>query len=80
MIHLVFNEPDIHVLQQAIELDESLTVEIVCIKDDFAVGPLQNIYIGDGRTSDFRLRKNFCCILATKRNNSGNSRIHLCSY
>ena len=48
MIHLVFNEPDTHVLQQAIELDESLTGEIVCIKDDFAVGPLQNIYIGDG--------------------------------
>ena len=48
MIHLVFNDPDTHVLQQAIELDESLTGEIVCIKDDFAVGPLQNIYIGDG--------------------------------
>ena len=48
MIHLVFNEPDINVLQQAIELDESLTGEIVCIKDDFAVGPLQNIFIGDG--------------------------------
>ncbi len=48
MIHLVFNEPAINVLQQAIELDESLTGEIVCIKDDFAVGPLQNIFIGDG--------------------------------
>ena len=48
MIHLVFNEPDINVLQQAIELDESLTGEIVCIKDDFSVGPLYNIFIGDG--------------------------------
>ena len=48
MIHLVFNEPAINVLQQAIELDESLTGEIVCIKDDFSVGPLYNIFIGDG--------------------------------
>jgi hypothetical protein len=48
MIHLVFNEPDINVLQQAMELDESLIGEVVCIKDDFAVGPLQNVFIGDG--------------------------------
>ena len=48
MIHIVFNEPDVKVLQQAIELDESLVGEIVCIKDDYAVGPLGNIYIGDG--------------------------------
>src|SRR3982750_1912752 len=48
MIHIVFNEADIKVLQQAIELDESLAGEIVCIKDDYAVGPLDNIYIGEG--------------------------------
>jgi hypothetical protein len=48
MIHIVFNEADVKVLQQAIELDESLVGEIVCIKDDYAVGPLGNIYIGDG--------------------------------
>ena len=29
-------------------MDESLVGEIVCIKDDYAVGPLGNIYIGDG--------------------------------
>src|SRR4051812_49312189 len=48
MIHIVFNEPDIKVLQQAIELDESLKGEVVQIKDDYAVGPLSNIYVGEG--------------------------------
>ena len=48
MIHIVFNEPDIAVLQKAIELDPTLQGEVVQIKDDYAVGPLNNIYIGEG--------------------------------
>jgi len=48
MIHIVFNEPDVKVLQAAIELDDSLSGEIVLIKDDYAVGPLNNIYVGEG--------------------------------
>ena len=48
MIHIVFNEPDIKVLQQAIGLDESLKGEVVQIQDDYAVGPLSNIYVGEG--------------------------------
>jgi hypothetical protein len=48
MIHIVFNESDVKVLQQAIELDESLQGEIVLIRDDYAVGPLANIYVGEG--------------------------------
>lgn len=48
MIHVVFNEADIKVLEQAIELDESLKGDIIQIKDDYAVGPLENIYIGEG--------------------------------
>ena len=48
MIHIVFNEPDIKVLQQAIELDESLQGEVIQIKDDYAVGPLNNIYLAEG--------------------------------
>lgn len=48
MIHIVFNEADIKVLQQAIELDEKLAGEIVIIRDDYAVGPLENIYVGAG--------------------------------
>ncbi len=48
MTHIVFNEPDVKVLQQAIALEEALAGEVVCIKDDYAVGPLGNIYIGEG--------------------------------
>ncbi len=48
MIHIVFNEADVDVLQKAIELDESMTGEVVQIKDDYAVGPLRNIYLGEG--------------------------------
>ena len=47
MIHIVFNEADINVLQQAIALDENLQGEVVQIKDDYAVGPLGNIYFGE---------------------------------
>ena len=48
MIHIVFNQPDVAVLKGAIELDETLQGEVVQIKDDYAVGPLNNIYVGDG--------------------------------
>ncbi len=48
MIHIVFNEPDIEVLQKAIELDETLQGEIKLIRDDYAVGPLKNVYLGEG--------------------------------
>jgi hypothetical protein len=48
MIHIVFQEADVDVLKQAIELDESLKGDIIQIKDDFAVGPLANIYTGEG--------------------------------
>ncbi|ULQ53854.1 DUF1835 domain-containing protein [Flavihumibacter fluvii] len=49
MIHIVFNEADIPVLQQAISLDESLQGEVVVIRDDYAVGPLDHTYAGEGR-------------------------------
>ncbi|RYF91032.1 MAG: DUF1835 domain-containing protein [Chitinophagaceae bacterium] len=48
MIHIVFNEPDVKVLQEAIAMDESLAGEVVQVKDDYAVGPLYNIYVGEG--------------------------------
>lgn len=51
MTHIVFNEADIEVLQKAIELDPTLQGEIIQIKDDYAVGPLANIYIGEGITA-----------------------------
>jgi hypothetical protein len=48
MIHIVFNTADIAALEQAIELDESLSGKIIEIKDDYAVGPLLNIYETEG--------------------------------
>jgi hypothetical protein len=48
MIHIVFNTADIAALEQAIELDESLSGKIIEIKDDFAVGPLLDIYDTEG--------------------------------
>ncbi len=48
MIHLVFNTADIAALEAAIELDENLAGKIVEIKDDYAVGPLLNIYETEG--------------------------------
>ena len=48
MIHIVFNEPDVIVLKQAIELDETLKGEILQVKDDYAVGFLKNIYTQQG--------------------------------
>lgn len=48
MIHIVFNEPDVAVLNQAIALDETLVGDVVLIRDDYAVGPLLNIYKEEG--------------------------------
>ena len=48
MIHVVFDSNNVTALQKAIELDETLVGEIVEIKDDYAVGPLENIYEVDG--------------------------------
>lgn len=48
MIHIVFQEADKEVLTKSFELDETLRGEVVQIKDDFAVGPLLNIYAEEG--------------------------------
>ncbi|MBB1284165.1 DUF1835 domain-containing protein [Flavisolibacter sp. BT320] len=48
MIHIVFQEADIEVLKKAQELDESLAGDIRIVRDDFAVGPIQNIYETEG--------------------------------
>lgn len=48
MIHIVHNAADVEVLQKAIELDETLTGEVIQVKDDYAVGPLQDIYTETG--------------------------------
>lgn len=48
MIHIVFNEPDVEVLKKAIELDETLQGDVIQIKDDYAVGPIKDIYSDEG--------------------------------
>jgi hypothetical protein len=49
MIHVVFNEPDVEILNQAIAMDEAMAGEVLLIRDDFAVGPLANIYTPEGQ-------------------------------
>ncbi len=48
MIHVVFQEADIEVLNKAIELDETMAGDVIIIRDDFAVGPLENIDTEEG--------------------------------
>lgn len=48
MIHIVFNEGDVKVLEQAIAMDEAMSGKVVQIKDDYAVGPLGDIYGAEG--------------------------------
>ncbi|MES2371372.1 MAG: DUF1835 domain-containing protein [Bacteroidota bacterium] len=48
MIHIVFEQSNVEALQKAIDLDETMQGDIVEIKDDFAVGPLEDIYHTEG--------------------------------
>lgn len=48
MVHIVFNEAEVDLMQKVMELDASLSGEVIQIKDDYAVGPLQDIYTTEG--------------------------------
>ena len=48
MIHIVFQEADIAALEKSFELDETLKADIIQIKDDYAVGPLNNLFTEEG--------------------------------
>jgi hypothetical protein len=48
MIHVVFNEADGEVLAKVFDLDPSMEGEIVVVRDDYALGPLENIYTPEG--------------------------------
>jgi len=48
MIHIVFQRNDVSVLAEAIQLDSSLQGDILQIADDFAVGPIFDIYTAEG--------------------------------
>src|SRR5262245_31413048 len=48
MIHIVFNEDEVTLMKGVIELDEALAGEVLQVKDDFAVGPLQGLDTEEG--------------------------------
>lgn len=47
-MHIVFQQADVNALSKSFELDENLRSEIFEIKDDYAVGPVLNIYNPEG--------------------------------
>jgi len=48
MVHIVFNEADIEALSKSFELNESLKGDIIQVKDDYAVGPIKDIFSDEG--------------------------------
>ena len=48
MIHIVFQQADVAVIQEAMKLDESLQGDVIEIKDDYAVGPINDIFTEEG--------------------------------
>jgi hypothetical protein len=48
MIHVVFQHADVAVLKSAIELDQSLAGDVLEIRDEFAVGPLESLDTEEG--------------------------------
>jgi hypothetical protein len=50
MIHIVFNHADVDTLKAAIELDPSIQGDVIQVRDDYAVGPLEGIYSEEGYT------------------------------
>lgn len=51
MIHIVFEPANVYALKKSFELEASCEGDIVVIQDDYAVGPLQNIYTSEGITN-----------------------------
>jgi hypothetical protein len=51
MTHIIFNAADVNLLREVIKLDESLSGNVLQIKDDFAVGPLVDVDIEEGWNS-----------------------------
>lgn len=49
MIHVVFNEADVELMREVMALDETLAGEVLQVKDDYAVGPVNDLYLEEGR-------------------------------
>jgi hypothetical protein len=48
MIHIVFNHADVDTLKAAIELDPLIQGDVIQVRDDYAVGPLEGTYSEEG--------------------------------
>jgi len=48
MIHIVFNESEVALMQEVMTLDETMSGEVLQIRDDFAVGPLLQLDTEEG--------------------------------
>src|ERR1700748_1572223 len=48
MIHIVFQPKDAEALKASFELDAALSGDVLVIADDFAVGPLAELYTPEG--------------------------------
>ena len=48
MIHVVFNEQDAEAISKALELDETMAGKVMVVRDDYAVGPLDNLSTPEG--------------------------------
>lgn len=48
MIHIVFNESEVALMQEVMTLDETMSGEVLQIRDDFAVGPLLQLETEEG--------------------------------
>ncbi len=48
MTHIVFQKADIAALKKSFDLDETFRGDIIQIKDEFAVGPIANIFSEEG--------------------------------
>ncbi|MEJ7610592.1 MAG: DUF1835 domain-containing protein [Ferruginibacter sp.] len=51
MIHIVFNESEVALLEEVIAMDETLAGSVLQVKDDYAVGPLADLYTAEGRAA-----------------------------
>jgi hypothetical protein len=51
MIHIVFNASEVNLMKDVTRLKESLTGDVLQVKDDFAVGPLTDIESEEGWNS-----------------------------
>ena len=48
MIHIVFNESEVELMQKVMELDPELAGEVIQIRDEFGVGPLAGLDTEEG--------------------------------